>query len=411
MTVLGTSNVEPGDIHKIRSLRWMAETARAYPNNLFNSMRAEISKTLPREGQSRARSNPMAPIVTINDLSRTPGLEVEIDLQHRLNGRPTMGKKTIEGRGENLTRARDSVKIDKWRHATNDGDVMDYQALGAQGKSIGRTELGDWMMRFNEERVLYHLAGARGTLYDTDDQILPLASDSEFDEYMVNPLTPPTYDRHLFAGSDVHVGLDGLGVNDTFSLATVRNATEEINGMVNPPQKIRLVREKGEDAGDPFYLWLVSPRQWTDLITDLGDDLFATAYSNLMQRRSMFNHPLYNGNCIYLHDCVIKMVSLPVRFATGSTVTTCTDSDAATTTTETAGTTIDRSLLIGGQALAHAQGSVYGGVNFVFWEGEHDAGDKHQTVLKGCDGFKKLRFESKSGRVNDRGVFAIDSAV
>lgn len=408
---LGTSNVEPGDIYKIRSLRWIAENQRAYPNNLFNALRAEADKTLPKEGQMRARSNPRAPIITMNDLSRGPGLEVEMDLQHRLTGRPTMGKRAIEGRGEDMTRATFSLKIDKWRHATNDGDVMDYQALGTKIKNIGRTELGDWMMRFNEERVLYHLAGARGSLFDQDDQIIPLATDSEFDEIMVNPLTPPTYDRHLFAGSDVRVGLDSLDGADTFSLATVRNVTEEINGMVNPPSKIRLVREKGEDAGDPCYLWLVSPKQWTDLITDLGDDAYATAYANLMQRRAMFNHPLYNGNAIFLHDCVIKMVSLPVRFLTGATVTTCTDSDAAATTTETAGVDIDRSLLIGGQALAHAQGSVYNGANFTFWEGEHDAGDKHQTVLKGCDGFKKIRFASKSGRVNDHGVFAIDSAV
>jgi len=98
------------------------------------------------------------------------------------------------------------------------------------------------------------------------------------------------------------------------------------------------------------------------------------------------------------------------------------DDDAATTHVErldaNAGFAVDRAMLLGGQAIAEAYGSVADAegkmlkkLNFVFWEGTWDGGDKARVHIKFLSGMKKIRFPDRGGRLYDRGVAVLDTAV
>ncbi|MGZ7236449.1 phage capsid family protein, partial [Streptococcus pyogenes] len=86
-----------------------------------------------------------------------------------------------------------------------------------------------------------HLAGARGD-YASNDIIVPLESDSEFAEIMVNDVLPPTYDRHFFGGDAT--SFEGLDAADIFSIETLDNIGLYLEEMPHPLQPIRFNDDK-----------------------------------------------------------------------------------------------------------------------------------------------------------------------
>ncbi len=81
---------------------------------------------------------------------------------------------------------------------------------------------------------------------------------------------------------------------------------------------------------------------------------------------------------------------------------------AATAATQV---TIDRAMLLGGQALANAYGTGDGGGFFGYNEEKVDHGNGTEVSIRWINGLKKIRFKQKDGRVNDHGVMVVDSAV
>ncbi|KAL8195928.1 UNVERIFIED_CONTAM: hypothetical protein K2H54_000128 [Gekko kuhli] len=96
----------------------------------------------------------------------------------------------------------------------------------------------------------------------------------------------------------------------------------------------------------------------------------------------------------------------------GSTVKVCAANSASgVEVAKTAGTTIDRAVLLGGQALANAFGSGEEGGAFNMHEEKTDHGNSTEISVGWISGLQKIRFEQKNGNVQDHGCMALDTAI
>lgn len=363
----------------------------------------------------RKQTEPGAPIVRVTDLSKSSGDEVTVDLYHQLRKKPTMGDRKLAGRGESLTSSQFTLKINQGRHMVDSGGRMTQQRTKQDLIRTAKTMLGPYFSRLDDQLSLIHMAGARGDHYD-EEWIVPLATDEEFDEIIVNPLTPPTYDRHFFGGDAT--SLDTLDSADTFNLAAVDMLRLSLDEMAYPLQPIKFEKDPmAEDS--PFYVLLVTPRQWYDFWTSTDAATGGVALRNLQaeaaQRASIFKHPIFLGGAAMWNNILIKKVSRPIRFNSGSNVTFCTNSDNAATDTATVGTRVERAMLVGAQALATAFGRAgkaeKGGYYFNMHTEEEDHGNSKEHSIGWMNGKAKFRFKSSAGRVNDHGVMVLDTAV
>ena len=132
-----------------------------------------------------------------------------------------------------------------------------------------------------------------------------------------------------------------------------------------------------------------------------------------MERSKGFNHPIFQGGGAMWNNILVKKYKgMPIRFNQGSTVNVCTANSADGAETQvTAGTTIDRAVLLGAQALANAFGSGTEGGAFNMNEEKTDHKNGTELVISWMNGLSKLRYKQKNGNIQDHGCIALDTAV
>ena len=409
------------DVPVIRSQYFMTEAMRMY--TLPNMLRQDAANMVPNGNMKNKRfeSNKFAPIVGVNDLIKGDGDTVRLEVYHAITGQPTMCCDILEGSEEDMTWADFELKINQTRHGVNVNCTMDRQRLGRSAMNLAQPLLKEWYTTLEQERMLYHLAGARGHYYNPDNMILPLDTNPQFASKMVNCVTAPTFCRQFYGGEAE--GLDGscgtaIAQTDIFNLESLTNLKTAMEEAAHPLLPIRL-----EEGGEPLYLLLVTPRQWQTFQKSTDGKEWRLLLANAVTRASSCsNHPLFKGDCLMYENILVKKYSNPVRFLPGKAVQVANDDDGATTHVErldqNAKFAVDRAMLIGGQALAEAYGSVndadgknLGKLNFHFWQDSWDGGDKSRVHIKYIGGCKKIRFPSRSGVVYDRGVAVLDTAV
>tara|TARA_R110002110_G_scaffold415835_1_gene657220 strand:+ start:36433 stop:37662 length:1230 start_codon:yes stop_codon:yes gene_type:complete len=351
-----------------------------------------------------------APIVRVTDLSTSAGDEVSVDIFHQLRQKPVMGDKLIEGKGTNLKYASFSLKIDQGRTLVDAGGRMSQQRTKHNLKLTAKTLLSPYYNRLADQICLVHLAGARGDHYDAD-WILPTDDDVDFDEIMVNPVTPPTFDRHMYGGDAT--AIDSIDAADKFTLAAVDRARLVLDEMAFPLQPLRFEGDPmAEDS--PFHVMWITPRQWYDFWTSTSGSDWRALQANAFERRKDFNHPIFKGDAVMWNNVLVKKQPRPIRFNAGTNVTVCTNTDVAGTEQKTAGVRIERAILLGAQAMADAFGSTGGkggGYYFGMNEETKDHGNRHEMSIAWMNGKAKIRFKGTDGRVNDHGVMVLDTAV
>ena len=129
---------------------------------------------------------------------------------------------------------------------------------------------------------------------------------------------------------------------------------------------------------------------------------------NARERSS--KNPLFSGEPGLWNGILIKKMPRAIRFAAGEDVTVATNADAYTETTATAAVDTDRSILLGGQALAEVYGKhTQSGTHFNWHEEVTDHGNTLEASIASITGCAKIRFEDAASRVNDHGVLVIDS--
>lgn len=374
--------------------------------NMMTGAAPQAAKADTNKGKNQTESG--APIILIKDLQSTAGDTVEMDLFHNLSGLPTMGDKKIEGRGDNLSKTEFKLSIDQGRYLVDAGGRMTQKRTKHNLVSTAKTLMGNYYNDLQDERAMYSLAGARGS-FQADGIIMPLATHEEFDEIMVNEVTPPTYDRHIFGGDAT--SLETIDQADIMTIDKVDDLALILEEQANPIKHISF--EKDQMANEsPFYVLFVTPRQWEDIRKSATEKKILELQALAMKRGQGFNHPIFKGDVMMWRNILIRKYRKPVRFYAGDTVNVCENDKKATVKQVTAGTDIDRAILLGGQALANAYGRhAKSGTHFYMHTENADGGNSKEIYLEWMDGCKKVRFEDKQGRINDFGTMVIDTAV
>lgn len=350
------------------------------------------------------------PVVRVTDLEKSAGDNVTVDIIHKISMKPTMGDKKLAGRGEDLSKAEFDLSINQGRHMVDAGGRMTQQRTKHDFNGIARTMLGSYYNDLEDQIVQTHLAGVRGSYLDTDS-ILPLADDPEFAEIMVNPVTPPTFDRHFYGGDAT--ALDNIDAADLFTLTAVDNLALYLDEMAAPMQHVAMAGDTMANEA-PFYILNVSPRQWHDFLTSTSGKDWQTLTAAAMKRSEGFKHTIFKGDVAMWRNILVRKMWRPVRMATGSTVSVCTNTDNAGTTSLSPGVTVDRAILLGGQALATAygqSGKKGTGGYFSMHSEKTDHENSSETSISWMNGKAKIRFKDKNGRINDHGVLVLDTAV
>jgi N4-gp56 family major capsid protein len=348
------------------------------------------------------------PVVRVTDLEKNKGQEITVDMVHRLTGTPTMGDKKLEGRGDTMTFATDTVRINQGRHLIDNGGAMFEKTIGQDINLIAQGLLKGWYKDLDEETTLYHIAGARGSEY-TDAMIVPLETHPEFGEIMVNPIVPPTFSRHFYGGDATSIS--SIDSADMMSLATVDNVALYLEEMQNPIGHVRLDGDLAKDE-EPLFIMFVTPRQWRDLQNTASAKDFNQLTANAMKRSNGFNHPIFKGDCLMKNGILVRKMNRRVRFNAGSQVRVCQNNAQATTQLLTAAVNIERAFLLGSQALAYAMGTTKSAKTYMsIHEETVDHGNAKEYSIAFCNGKKPLQFKDKSGFLHDHGRLIIDTAV
>ncbi|ELI6420907.1 DUF4043 family protein [Aeromonas veronii] len=382
-------------------------TAANRSHSLVNMLTEEAPKGVKINGGKQTSAG--APVVRISDLGKTAGDEVDMQLFHQLSGRPTMGDKKLAGRLESLSFADFSLTINQSRHGVDAGGKMSQKRTKHDLIKTARVLLADgYYGRLVDQRGFVQLAGARGD-YAATDIILPLADDEEFAEIMINPITAPTYERHFFGGDATT--FESIDAADRFNLGCVDNMALFLSEMANPIQPIRM--HSDPSGGEPLFVLYVTPRQWHDFYTSSSGKDWQAMQIAATERAKGWNHPIFRGEGAMWRGILVKEYKgLPIRFNQGSTVKVCdVNSETGMEVDKVAGTTIDRAVLLGGQALANAFGSGEQGGSFGMHEEKTDHGNSTEISIHWVSGLQKIRFKQRNGNIQDHGCMVLDTAV
>ncbi|MGH8570473.1 MAG: DUF4043 family protein, partial [Gammaproteobacteria bacterium] len=240
--------------------------------------------------------------------------------------------------------------------------------------------------------------------------VIPLASDADFNEIMVNAVQAPTFNRHFYAGDAT--AIDTLDTADILTLDDIDRLRAAIDEADIPLQPI-MFPDDPASMDEPLYVLYVSSRQWHYLQTRTGDKAWRTFLSNARERGS--KNPLFSGEPGMWNGILVRKSARAIRFLPGDSVTVATSAASYTETTKTVPTlatdyAVDRAILLGAQALAEVWGKDSdSGMHMRWWEEVTDHGATYEASVAGMGGCAKLRFADANGVDTDHGVMVLDS--
>ena len=363
-----------------------------------------------RDGKKQTPAS--APVVQINDLTKTHGNQVNVSIIHDLSGAPQMGIDDRDGYEEDITVGNFEIKINQTHKSVKVPLMIEQQKVGYNKKKLGRPLLTTYKGKLDDELAFTHLAGARGT-YESTDRILPLDG-AALTAIAVNPITAPTYNRKFYCGDATGISSGtAIVAGDTFGPADTRKFKQNIELMAHPIKPVRLASSTSSAGTDPMFVGFVTPKMWSTFESSSTD--FQKNIANALTRTKGFNHPLFQGEMFMKDNILFKKYMQPIGWQVGEGVEVCADDDSATESTEVvpAGVTVERGIILGGQALAMAYGSVLpGGMGNFKMDGElYQQNAWWRQWMDWIQGVAKIRFPDSDGRVEDFGVCAFDASV
>lgn len=393
--------MKPGN-EKLFSAVLFTETCR------LHSMKNLLTGAAPTAAKSNSNQTEKgAPIVRITDLEKKAGDLVSMDVFHELTESPFIGDEKIEGRGESMSKTEFEAKINQIRKPVDIGGRMNQKRTSKNLQTISKVLLNNYYKDLMDEKVIYHLAGARGQLLDAKTKV-PLAADPRFEAIMINKVQAPTYDRHFYAGDAT--SFENIDSADVFTIDVIKNIRMHLDESSNPLQAVQYSGDS-MNADSPFHVMYITPRQWKDMQESATQKDYNAMLAQASDRGKDFNHPLFRGDAIMVDNILIKKYHRPVRFMTGSTVDVSTNSKNAATAEKTAGTNIERAILLGAQALGDFYGTSGNSTPFKYWEGKVDHDNGKEASISWFEGLAKIRYEHSDGYVRDNGIIVVDSAV
>ena len=375
------------------------------------------------EATLRKQTTQHLPIVRVQDLGKNKGDEVTFNLLNPVGGYPVMGSEYAEGRGVGLSLSEDRLRVNQARFPVDLGNVMSQIRSPADLRKLGKPVAQSQMDAYCDQSLLVHMAGARG-FQDSIDWRVPTTDHPKFNEIMVNRVKAPTKNRHFLVSGDgisqvnVNAGEVTLATTDQFSLDTVDSMRTLMDEMVLPPP---IVKFEGDVAAEdsPLRVWLVSPSQYNWFARQKD---FRTFQGAALARASQANqHNIFKGDVGLWNNFIIRKMPRPIRFYSGDVIKYCAsytsaeESDMLVPATFADNYAVDRSIILGGQAIGEAfASSDKSGVPFFWSEKEMDHGDKWEVLQGVIRGVSKIRFDVNTGDGNeltDYGVTVVDSVV
>lgn len=382
------------------------QTAPGFMNLLAGSM--------PKEGdfaaKAKGQTSPDYPVVKTGDLAKGAGDTVSVDLFNLLQGKPVMGDKRIAGKMMQLTSSSMDVSINQVRGGADSGAKMTQKRTVHNLRTVAMSGLQGWMQRYEDQTCLVQLAGARGA-QATSDWVVPLQSDPDFAETMVNSVRAPTKNRY-FTANDATSPAD-IGTNDALTLQDIDRI---VSTLRETPISLQSIKIEQDDRAwnDPLWAMFVTERQWLYMQSRTSQTQWRQAVQNAFERKSSgVKHPLFDAyETIMWNGVLIKRMNrYAIRFNAGDSVITDTGGTDGRTYTESAVSVAqptDRAIIVGAQALAKAYGKSRSDYFYDWSEESVDHGNAVEIVASLMSGCSKIRFKV-DGEDTDFGVAVVDS--
>lgn len=379
--------------------------------------------TAGAEATLRRQTTQHMPIVQVQDLGKGTGDEVTFHLLNPMGAKPIMGSNFAEGRGTGMSFTQDKLRVNQARFPIDLGDVMTEIRSPVDFRRLGRPAAQDLMERYVDQTLMVHMAGARGH-QNNIEWVVPTNDDPKFNEIMVNRVKAPTKNRHYLATGDAiqqfsqTSGEIDITTADMLKMDTVDSMKSMMDQMALPPP---IVKFEGDTmAGDdPLRVWMMSPAQYNKFAADPAFRQFQAAA--LARAANAAGHPLFKGQAGIWNGFLIIKMPRPIRFYAGDEMNYCTsytseaEDKAIVPASFGENFAVDRSLILGGQAIAEAMAAHKGSKMPFFWsEKELDHGDKVELLIGAIRGVSKIRFDVDTGNGNeftDYGITVVDTAV
>lgn len=408
---------------KLFNAAMFAQTQRK--NTFTNRMTGAAPTQGDAESKIRNQTSPDYPVVRVTDLSKAAGDRISVDLFHTVGGKPIVGDRMAEGKGEALTKSTQDLRIDLLTKVVDAGGKMAAKRTKYNLRRICLAQLVNYFAKLNDQQTLVHLAGARGS-EGGQDWLVPLASDPDYADIMINPVTAPTYNRHFVADQSTLVrGGQELANVDTNS--DLKLAHLDILSTMLAEEQFKLQPVKIDDdpaaEDEPLYVMYVSHRAWNSILTSTSStNNWRTFLQNAWNRASYGSkHPLFKGEAGMWGSILVKRMERGVRFKASDVVKhipvanrlTAVETDVTVAAGLASTHSVERCLLLGGQAMAHVYGTNGDAGTFTNWKERAYNFERAMEVMGDMmTGKGKLRFDYLDANGNreptDHGVIVLD---
>lgn len=382
------------------------------------------------EGVLKQQSSEHMPIVQVLDLASTAGDKVSVDAIGVVKGRPIMGDRNAEGKGSKMNMVSQEVRIDMATVPIDAGGKMSQKRTYHDLLSLGLAQLRGIMPRLTWERCLVLMAGARG-VQDGQDWVLPLSTDPEFSEMVVNALQAPTYNRHYVVdGSDLVQGgaqLASIDTTDAMKLSHMDSLAALVDEL---PTRMQPIRIPGDPVAmdDPIkgILWC-DPLVYDSILRDNTSGYNIREFQkNALERASygsLRSHPLFAGSPIFWNGVLVRKMSHAIRFNPNTAIPHITAANRLTATESNvtianfaATHQVARSIFMSAQGLAQCLGAnTTSGVPYSLLENTYNFGRNKEIAGEIIGGEMKLRFalpnENGDPEPTDFGTLIVDSVI
>lgn len=393
---------------------------------LSGNLMGPAPKQPAAEAKMKGQSSPDMPIVQVTSLEESAGDTVSVDLFNIIGGKPIMGDNKAEGKGEALSFSSMDVKINQYRKPVSAGGEMSRKRTVNNLRGIAMAALLSYFPRLRDQLCLVHMAGARGSQSGLD-WVIPLTTDPDFTTIMVNAVKAPTYNRHFVcdAATLVQGGqqLGSIDSTDLFRLEHVDLLRRYIDDLEFPLQPVKIADDPAAED-DPLYLLILSPRQYSDLLTQASGAQLRSFQQNAWNRASYGSKsPLFKGEVGMWNGILVKKGTRAIRFLPGDSTQVITSANQYTATESaqtvnaalTAGFGVDRGLLLGAQGLACVYGKHHKSGFYYQWsEKELDHDNEIEVLAAAMAGYSKTRFSIPDSTgtplPTDHGIIVVDSA-
>jgi hypothetical protein len=349
------------------------------------------------------------PFVRITDLSVDPkGDTVYVDAFDVTGGKPIMGDRNAEGQGKALSSSSFPVKIDLATHNVDAGGKMARQRTRWDLRRIARAEVSAYFPRLIWQRCLAHLFGMRGSQVGLSWDI-PVDTDPDFAEIMINQVKAPTRNRHyvlddtngLVQGGEL---VNSLATADVWKLARLDELALILESMETKIPSPRIVGDEQMYDSPLKGILMMPPGSYNSLITDVsvsGNNL--RAYQAAVEQRQKWapNSAVFRGECGIWRNILVKKMDHTifrnagenVQYVTAANRLTETETGVAVAGGLSTTHQMERSVLMGAQCLARAEGASNSGVQAAIIENTYNAGRNYEFLGEFMGGEAKFRFK------------------